>query len=774
MRRSRGLWVSIAVVVILVVASVAGFLTGELKPLLGLDLQGGVSVILSAPDGTPSDVMDRTRENISNRVDAFGVGEPDIVVSGSTIDVQIPGASKGTIEQRPTNQFCLVGPEEVNHGCSGDEATAEDALEELRVISVPTEACLTTGDTRLGCYPGVPQAKAAKASIVVTPKASASPSGSASASPTGSASASSSPSASAEPTVGPGTPPEQWCLADSTGEELACFDTKKEADAAKAAVEVGVTDKSWCVTGQPKPVTEPSPSATPTPSGTASPDKPKDEQNASGSASISGSASASVSASVSASSSPSASPSPAFPTLDITSASDLPCNLDRKDEADQAVSAIELSPITTQYCVVSSAGEDLGCFISQDDAAQRQKETGQERLLEVIGETARLEERVTQAIISPGAPAYETTQVTCPTDEARATPACSFAALEDQPVVYTDAQGNKLQLGPVVLSGSNIRRATATLEGGTATSPVTQWGVNFELDGPGSDSFAEATTVAVNAQPPQNQIAIVVDRVVISNPVVNDPITTGSGVITGSFSEQEAKDLATQLNAGALPVELTRQSVRTVSPTLGEASLKEGIVAAVAGLVLLFLYLLFYYRLLGVVAWFGMSIWAILALALVSIAGDSFGYALSLAGVAGLVISLGVTADSYIVFFERLKDEVRSGRSPRAAVQPAFQRSFRTIVAADIVTGIAAAVLYVTAVSSVRGFALTLGVATLLDLFVVYFFKRPTVFLIARNKRLVEMRGFGLTSGVAGETQSGELPGGQTAKQAGGPAGGPS
>jgi len=156
------------------------------------------------------------------------------------------------------------------------------------------------------------------------------------------------------------------------------------------------------------------------------------------------------------------------------------------------------------------------------------------------------------------------------------------------------------------------------------------------------------------------------------------------------------------------------------------------------------------------VAWLGMTIWAVLAMALVSIAGRTFGYALTLAGVAGLVISLGVTADSYIVFFERLKDEVRHGKSPRAAVQPAFKRAYRTIVAADIVTALAAIILYVTAISSVRGFALTLGVATLLDLFVVYLFKRPTVFLIARNERLVNLHGFGLTSGVAAEPLRGE------------------
>ncbi|MEA2557819.1 MAG: preprotein translocase subunit SecD, partial [Actinomycetota bacterium] len=219
--------------------------------------------------------------------------------------------------------------------------------------------------------------------------------------------------------------------------------------------------------------------------------------------------------------------------------------------------------------------------------------------------------------------------------------------------------------------------------------------------------------------------------------------------------QQTASDLATILNAGALPVELTRKATQTVSPTLGKASLHQGIVAGLIGLGLLFLYLLFYYRLLGIVAWAGMAIWATLALALISVAGSSLSYALTLAGVAGLVISLGVTADSYIVFFERLKDEVRNGKSPRSAVQPAFKRAFKTILAADLVTGIAAVVLYLTAISSVRGFALTLLVSTLLDLFVVYFFKRPIVFLIARNQKLVSLRGFGLESGVAAQVTDG-------------------
>jgi preprotein translocase subunit SecD len=407
--------------------------------------------------------------------------------------------------------------------------------------------------------------------------------------------------------------------------------------------------------------------------------------------------------------------------------------------------------VTTRFCVISSAGENLGCYVSRTAAEERQQETGQQRLLDVIGTTARLEERPTIAIVTAGDPTYGTLAVTCGTPEEEATPRCAAGALDDEEVVYLDTDGNKVQLGPLILDGSNVERATAVLSGGTAQDPLVQWRVTFDFDAEGAEAFAEATTNAYVSPPPQNQIAIVVDRVIVSNPVVQEPITGGTGEITGNFTEQEAKDLATLLNAGSLPVELTRQSVRNVSPTLGEESLRQGIVAGLAGLALLFLYLLFYYRLLGVVAWAGMSIWAILAVALVSLAGSELGYALTLAGVAGLVISLGVTADSYIVFFERLKDELHGGRSARTVVQPAFKRAFQTIVAADFVTGIAAIVLYVTAVSSVRGFALTLLVATFLDLFVVYYFKRPTVILLARNTRLANLRGFGLTAATASD-----------------------
>jgi preprotein translocase subunit SecD len=705
-KRNRALWASIVFVLLLVGGATTGFAAGALRPTLGLDLQGGASVILTAPEGTPPDVMQRALENIRNRVDAFGVGEPDIALSGNTIEVQIPGSADATVRRRDADLSCLESDDRL-HGCTDTEAVAQDVLDTLEVQSQPSRVCVVDGDgDELECFTNRAQADTYLGAVRVVPKEAAPPSASAS------ASASPSPS-----TSGPAPAASAYCLVNASGDRIGCFKSRAKAQEAHDALKVEITERTYCVVPTSP---EPSPTATP---------------------------------STSASGTPSSTPSPAatFADLDTTGADPLPCGLASRDDAQAALATIGIVHETQQFCVISSAGKELGCSVRRDQAVDLQRASGQERLLRVIGQTARLEERPVLEIV----PASDPRPITCGTAEERDLPRCSHEALKDEEVVYPGDLGNgqvaKFVLGPVVISGEDFKKAAAVLGGQGQLGAVSQWTVTFQLDGDGAQRFAEATTEAVNAPAPNNQIAIVVDRFVISAPTVQSAITGGSGEITGNFSEQEAKDLATQLNAGALPVELTRQSVRTVSPTLGEESLRQGILAGIAGLLLLFVYLLFYYRLLGVVAWLGMTIWALLALALVSIAGDQFGYALSLAGVAGLVISLGVTADSYIVFFERLKDEVRSGKSARAAVQPAFARAYKTIVAADIVTGLAAAVLYLTAVSSVRGFALTLGVATLLDLFVVYFFKRPTVFLIAKNEKLVNLPGFGLTSGVAGE-----------------------
>ena len=714
MRRTRGLWASIVFVLLLTLASVVGLATGALQPILGLDLEGGVSVTLSAPDGTPDEVMEQARTNITNRVDAFGVGEPDIVVSGTTIEVQIPGLGQGTIEERAEPRSCLVGPDDENFGCAATEQAADDALAELTVVPQVAEACLVDpSGAEVECFPTEEIAKLAKRAITVGPRPDASTTPSASATP----------GSTPSPTGGN---EEGFCIIGTTGDQLDCFPTRKEAETARDELTVEVTQQTFCVTDGAGAEAGADDTPTPTPSSSADP---------------------SASPSSSASPTPSPSPTPtAFSGLSL-GANELPCGLATQAAAKAAVGDAQVRTVDTLFCVISSGEENLGCFIDRASAEERQRSTGQQRLLDVIGQTARLEERPVIAVVSPQDPAYAATPVTCASEADRERRACSFSTLEAEEVVYEDEVGNRYRLAPAVIAGGDIAEANAIL-GGTTGS---EWTVSFELTGDASGRFADATTAAVLLPPPQNEIAIVVDRVIISSPTVQGAITGGRGDISGGFTEGEARDLATVLNAGALPVELTRQQVQTVSPTLGQESLRQGIVAGLAGLALLFLYLLFYYRLLGIVAWLGMSIWAVLALALISLAGLQFGYALTLAGVAGLVISLGVTADSYIVFFERLKDEVRGGKSARAAVQPAFARSYKTIIAADVVTGIAAVALYFTAVSSVRGFALTLGVATLLDLFVVYFFKRPTVFLLARNPRLVSLKGFGLEAGVAGE-----------------------
>ncbi len=662
MKQTRNLWVSLLFVGALVVASIAGFVLGY-RPILGLDLEGGVSVTLSAPDGTPRDVMDRALENIRNRIDAFGTAEPLLFVSGNTIEVQIPGLARGTIRDQAKEQWCLIGKGRESFGCYPNQTDAQTAHTGLRVATVVQSACLTGLGDGAPCFGSRKDAKTAIGNLEVKPASKVSPS----------------PSAA---TPGPAT--SGYCI---TGPDLAqpicAYDTKADAEAALAGVGTETT-ATYCV------------------------------QDANGDTLSSDTGSA-------------CSPTP--------------------EEAAAALATITPQHETSVFCVVSSAGKGLGCFLTRDAAQARLQETGQERLLQVIGTTARLEQREVLGTLTPSSAGYGSTPVTCGTPADQQSPDCSFQALKDQPVVFLGKDGTtKYQLGPVLITGDAIKKATAVYNTGSQTQVAQGWQIDFTLTSSGSKTFGDVTTGLVG-----KQLAIIVDDVVISAPTVQSAITNGSGVITGSFTENRAKDLATQLNAGALPVELTTQQVLTVSPTLGQESLHEGLIAAIAGLIAVALYLLFYYRLLAVVAWLGMTIWAILALALISVAGRAFGYTLTLAGVAGLVISLGVTADSYIVFFERLKDEVRHGKTPRAAVQPAFKRAYRTIVAADTVTALAAIILYLTAISSVRGFALTLGVATALDLFVVYFFKRPMVFLISRNEWLVSLPGFGLSSGVAAD-----------------------
>lgn len=418
-----------------------------------------------------------------------------------------------------------------------------------------------------------------------------------------------------------------------------------------------------------------------------------------------------------------------------------------------------------QYCVTSSSGRSLGCVRTLAEAQARAKAQSVQRVLQIVGQTARLEERAVVSpggILTPSEPDYSTTAFTTgalkPNDPYRQNPNFKEEPSQDGGLVtYEDVDGDGFftpgtagdpiyKLEGVIITGADLTKAVAVYETASQTQAEAGWQVSFTLNGEGARKFGDATQQLVG-----RQVAIILDNVLVSAPEIREAITGGQGVITGNFSADEAKNLAVVLNSGALPVELARQEVQTVSPLLGKESLRKGLIAGIAGLVALMLYLAFYYRILGVVTWFGMAIWGVLAIGLVSLMGRTVGYALTLAGVAGIIVSLGITADSYIVFYERLKDEVRHGKTLRASVVPAFRRSWKTIVAADIVTILAAGVLYLIAVGSVRGFALTLGLSTALDMFVVYFFKRPSVFLLSRSRSLTSLRGLGLRSGVAAE-----------------------
>jgi preprotein translocase subunit SecD len=297
-------------------------------------------------------------------------------------------------------------------------------------------------------------------------------------------------------------------------------------------------------------------------------------------------------------------------------------------------------------------------------------------------------------------------------------------------------------VGPAGLLGSDVADAVPGFQGTGATRGG--WVVQLDLTAEGAEKFAEMTKQAA-AFPqfdPRRQIAIVLDGDVISAPGVDldvDPatgITGGRAIITlgggdPTVAEQEAQDLAVVLRYGSLPVAFEQSSVQTVSATLGTDSLRAGLIAGLVGLAAVALYLLIYYRSLGIVGVIGLSVFGSLLITIFSLLGTYRGLTLTLAGVTGIVISVGITADSYIVLFERIKDEVRSGRTPRSAVDEGFRRAFSTVITADTVSLIGAALLYFLAIGPVRGFALALGIATLLDIVVAGVYTRNATALLA-------------------------------------------
>jgi preprotein translocase subunit SecD len=305
-------------------------------------------------------------------------------------------------------------------------------------------------------------------------------------------------------------------------------------------------------------------------------------------------------------------------------------------------------------------------------------------------------------------------------------------ALDDpnRPLITCDREGTtRFLLGGADIVGTDITDATAGIPQGD-----TAWVVNLEFSSKAADTFYQVTQELSQKTPPQNAFAIVLDGRVMSFPEVNEPIPGGRAQITGNFTQQEAQDLANILKYGALPLTFTTSEVTTVSPALGSEQLRAGLIAGAVGLVLVVLYSLFFYRALGIVSIMSLAVAAALTYATVVLLGAGIGFTLILAGVIGVIVAIGITADSFVVFFERVRDEIREGRTIRTAVEKGWVRGRRTILVADAVTFLAAVVLYFLAIGRVQNFAFTLGLTTLIDVVVVFLFTKPFVTLLVRRK----------------------------------------
>ncbi|MDF3299721.1 protein translocase subunit SecD [Streptomyces tropicalis] len=289
---------------------------------------------------------------------------------------------------------------------------------------------------------------------------------------------------------------------------------------------------------------------------------------------------------------------------------------------------------------------------------------------------------------------------------------------------------SKFLLGPVAVDGTEVSKAQATFD----TQGASGWQVEMSFTSSGSTKFAAVTSQLAQKQSPQNEFAIVLDDAVVSHPYVQRAITGGNAYISGSFTQEEAQSLSNMLSYGALPLTFKESSVTTVTAALGGEQLQAGLIAGAIGLALVVIYLVAYYRGLSVIAVASLLVSAALTYVIMSLLGPTIHFALNLPAVCGAIVAIGITADSFIVYFERVRDELREGRSLRPAVERAWPRARRTILVSDFVSFLAAAVLFIVTVGKVQGFAFTLGLTTLLDVVVVFLFTKPLLTLLARTK----------------------------------------
>ena len=397
---------------------------------------------------------------------------------------------------------------------------------------------------------------------------------------------------------------------------------------------------------------------------------------------------------------------------------------------------------------VNSLGVAESEVASQGTGANRQivisvpGESGR-RVIELVGQTAELRFRQVLAE-SSGVP-------TTGTDAAATPPAgispelnSLYAALDctipenrqgtgtdvatDVILACSEDGGAKYILAGAEVLGRQVSKATAGVDPTTGGN----WFVSLTFNDEGTKAFGDQTARVVSLTAPLNQVAIVLDGLVVSAPRINEAIRGGSAQITGNFTQVEAQDLANVLKYGSLPLAFDRGEVQQVSPTLGADQLSAGLLAGGLGLGLVLLYSILYYRGLGFVTVGSLAVAAGLIYLSILLLGEWVGFTLTLAGIAGTIVAIGITADSFIVYFERIRDELREGKTLRTAVETGWMRARRTIVVADMVSLIAAVLLYFLAVGGVRGFAFTLGLTTLVDLIVIFVFTKPVMSIVAK------------------------------------------
>ena len=304
-----------------------------------------------------------------------------------------------------------------------------------------------------------------------------------------------------------------------------------------------------------------------------------------------------------------------------------------------------------------------------------------------------------------------------------------------KPLVTCGTDGfSKYVLGPVELDGETIADASNGTTTTTTGASTNTWAVNLSFNSEGREKFKNVTSRLVNLEDPRNRFAITLDGFVITAPTTQSAITGGEAQITGSFDQVTSKALADQLKYGSLPISFVVQSQENISPTLGSEQLAAGLLAGFIGLILVVIYSVFQYRGLAIVTIGSLVVAAALVYLVIAFLSWRIDYRLSLAGVAGLIVAIGITADSFIVYFERVRDELRDGRPLSAAVDAGWKRAYRTILVSDGVSMLAAVVLYLLTVGNVKGFAFTLGLTTIIDLAVVVLFTHPVLQLLAQTK----------------------------------------